>query len=443
MAVRISSVEKKSICHRKGLRDGDVLLSINGNDITDVLDYRFYATETTLKLAFQNAKGKSKSVKLRTTGDPDDLGLSFETYLMDKHHSCKNKCVFCFIDQMPEGMRESLYFKDDDSRLSFLFGNYITLTSLSSFEVDRIIKMHISPINVSVHTMNPTLRVEMMKNPNAGTSLSLLHRFSEAGISINTQLVLCPGINDGEELTYSLEELGKLFPGVQSIAAVPVGLTKHRDGLPHLQAYTKETARDVIQRIDSFNDAFERENGHRIAYAADEFFIKAELPLPTTDYYGDFCQLDNGVGMLALFEEEFMQALEDNRKSTDGMKNAEIHLATGVAAYPYICKLCGIFMQEYPSASIHVHQIVNHFFGESVTVAGLITARDLIESLKKNNFQGNRLFIPNVMLRNKQDAVFLDDYTIEDVERELGAKVTPIDCSGSALFDVLFAAIGG
>ena len=443
MAVKICNVAKKSVCHRKGLRDGDILVSINGNEIVDVLDYRFYATDTPLSLTYTNAKGKTKTCKVRTDGDPDSLGLSFETYLMDKHHACKNKCVFCFIDQMPKGMRDSLYFKDDDSRLSFLFGNYITLTGLTENEVQRIIKMHISPINVSVHTMNPELRVQMMKNPNAGTSLSYLKRFAEAGISVNTQLVLCPGINDGEELTSSLEKLGELFPGVQSIAAVPVGLTRYRDDLPVIEAYTKETAKDVIARIDAFNDAFEKQNGHRIAYAADEFFLKAELPLPPPSYYGDYCQLDNGVGMLTLLEDEFTDALQHSDKLPDETPKREICLATGTAAYAYIHKLCGMFMQKFPSLQIQVCEIRNKFFGESVTVAGLITGQDLIACLREAGVKADKVLIPNVMLRSKQDPVFLDDYSIADIEAAINREVVAIDCDGAALFDALYSETGG
>ena len=305
MAVKIAKVEKKSACFRKGMRDGDTLVAINGNPINDVLDYRFYATDDILNITYCNAKGKEKNRKIRSNGDVDSIGLCFETYLMDRHHSCKNKCIFCFIDQMPKGMRSSLYFKDDDSRLSFLFGNYITLTGLAESEVERIIKMHISPINVSVHTMNPELRVQMMKNPHAGTSLQLLKRFVDAGIRLNTQLVLCPGINDGEELTFSLQALADLGENVQSIAAVPVGLTKHREGLYNLTSYTKDTATDVLRRIDAFNQSLMQTGRSRLAFAADEFFIAAELALPDSSYYGDFCQLDNGVGMLTLLESDF------------------------------------------------------------------------------------------------------------------------------------------
>lgn len=441
MAVKIAKVEKKSACFRKGMRDGDTLVAINGNPINDVLDYRFYATDDILKITYCNAKGKEKNRKIRSNGDVDSIGLGFDTYLMDRHHSCKNKCIFCFVDQMPKGMRSSLYFKDDDSRLSFLFGNYITLTGLTESEVERIIKMHISPINVSVHTMNPALRVQMMKNPHAGTSLQLLKRFADAGIRLNTQLVLCPGINDGEELTFSLQALADLGEYVQSIAAVPVGLTKHRDGLYNLTGYTKETAEDVLRRIDAFNDALIETGRSRLAFAADEFYIEAERELPDTAYYGDFCQLDNGVGMLTLLDADFSDALE-NAADILGEKTV-IGLATGVAAYPYICKLACMFMQKFPHVTIRVQKIVNHFFGESVTVAGLITGKDLIDGLKLQISDERCILIPDVMLRSKDEPVFLDDLTVPDVSAAVGREIIPVACGGSELFDMLYSMIGG
>ena len=441
MAVLIEKVDKRSPCFRKGLRDGDSLVAINGNAIRDVLDYRFYATEEKLQLTFVNHRGKTKTRRVRCAGDADSLGLSFQTYLMDRHHACKNKCIFCFIDQMPKGMRESLYFKDDDSRLSFLFGNYITLTGLSEEEVQRIIKMHISPMNISVHTMNPELRVSMMKNSNAGASLGYLRRFAEAGIRLNTQLVLCPGINDGEELTYSLEKLAEFAPAVQSIAAVPVGLTKHRDGLTALHGYTKEQAADVIDRIDRFNLQFGNADGQALAFAADEFYLLAQRDLPECAYYGDFCQFENGVGMLALLQHDFVSALQE-APAIQG-ERMRLQLATGAAAYPYIYKLCGMFMQKYPQAEIEVTEVVNHFFGESVTVAGLITGQDLCRAFENKDIRGEYLLIPNVMLRSAQEPVFLDDYTIPDIEAATGARVSAVGCGGDELFDALYKKIGG
>lgn len=303
MAVLISSIEAKSIASKKKISSGDLLLSINGNEINDVLDYCFYLNDTKLVLETRDSKGKNKTVKI-SKGEFEDIGLEFETYLMDKQHTCKNKCIFCFIDQLPKGLRDSLYFKDDDDRLSFLFGNYITLTNLDDNEVDRLIKMHISPINISVHTMNPKLRVKMMANPRAGESLRYIKKFVDSGIAVNTQLVLCPGINDGDELKFSLSELFRLGENINSIACVPVGLSKHREGLFPIEAYTKESAGAVIDTVDRFNKEHKNRQGKHIVYAADEFYIYAEREMPECDYYNDFPQLDNGVGMWALLKEK-------------------------------------------------------------------------------------------------------------------------------------------
>lgn len=287
MSVEIKSVKKWSVAFLKGVKAGDKLVSVNGNEINDFLDYDFYVAEgENLSFEFER-DGKRRTVRF---GKKGDFGLEFESYLMDKQKRCKNKCIFCFIDQNPEGMRESIYFKDDDSRLSFLFGNYITLTNLTDKDVDRIIKMHISPVNISVHTMNPELRVKMMKNKNAGECLNYIYRLAEAGIEINTQLVLCPGINDGDELRHSISELGKLYPAVQSIAAVPVGITKHRQGLYDMPSYSKESASEVIDIISSYGDEFLKEYGTRLVYAADEFYLKAERDIPEADYYETYLQ---------------------------------------------------------------------------------------------------------------------------------------------------------
>ena len=275
MAVKIKSVRSDSLCGKKGLTAGCVLLSVNGHDINDVLDYRFYANAKRVHIECLDNEKNRLDFHLKTSGNVDELGLEFDTYLMDKQHSCKNKCIFCFVDQMPHGMRKSLYFKDDDSRLSFLFGNYVTLTNMTEVDIDRLTQMHISPVNISVHTMNPELRVKMMKNPNAGKVLSYLKKLADAGIQINAQLVLCPGYNDGKELLYSLNELYKLGESVASVAAVPVGLTKHRDGLCKLDCYTRETASEVIDIIDNFNMEHYYELGRNFAYAADEFYLKA------------------------------------------------------------------------------------------------------------------------------------------------------------------------
>ncbi|HZJ78115.1 MAG TPA: DUF512 domain-containing protein, partial [Clostridia bacterium] len=308
MSVRIFSVEPKSLCDKKRIKTGDTLVSINGNEIGDVLDYKFYASEQKLSMVIKKPKGKIKTVKI-TKGEYEDLGLGFETFLMDNQRHCSNKCIFCFIDQLPKGLRESLYFKDDDARLSFLFGNYITLTNLEDKDVERIIKMHISPVNISVHTMNPDLRVKMMNNPKAGSSLKHIERFAKAGIKINTQLVLCPGINDGDELEYSLNELAKFYPSIKSISAVPVGLSRYREGMFELNSYTKEQAEEVINIIEKFNHRFMCYNNEIIAFAGDEFFLIAGRDIPNVDYYNGFPQLENGVGLWASFKHDFESAL--------------------------------------------------------------------------------------------------------------------------------------
>ncbi len=417
MSVLVSNVTKKSIADKKGIKPGDVLVSVNAHEINDVLDYRFYIQEEKLTLALVS-NGKAKKVKLRKN-EYDDIGLEFETYLMDKQQHCKNKCVFCFIDQLPEGMRETLYFKDDDSRLSFLFGNYVTLTNLTEHDVQRLIDMHISPVNVSVHTMNPVLRVKMMKNPHAGECLSILKRLADADIKLNTQLVLCPGINDGEELQYSLDALEELFPAIQSIAAVPVGLTKFREGLPELKAYTPETAKAVIDIVDSFGERCLNKYGTRIAFCADEFYLKADQPIPPDDYYEDYPQIENGVGLWRNLETEFATALES--AVAENREKRRVSLATGVAAYPLIKRLAQLVESQYPFIKVDVFEIKNDFFGHSINVAGLITGRDLIAQLKDKNV-GETLIIPSVMLRSEGD-MFLDDVTVDDVEDELGVEI--------------------
>ncbi len=430
MAVVIFGVDKNCKCASKGIKAGDKLISVNGNEINDVLDYRFYTDDDKLVLRFCTAEGKKKKVVIRHNECCDSLGLSFETYLMDKHKSCKNKCIFCFIDQLPKGLRESLYFKDDDSRLSFLFGNYITLTNLTDDDVERIIKMHISPINASVHTMDPELRVFMMKNPKAASSLAYLKRFSDAGIRINAQLVLCPGINDGKALKYSLKELSELS-SVASIAAVPVGLTKYRDGLFPVAAFDKRGAGEVIDLIDRFNNELVSAGRGRLAYPSDEFFQLAQRDIPDYEYYDDFPQLDNGVGVIASTEYEFMCELTDFE---DDFVERNFAVATGVAAYPLMSKLCSEFARKFSKSDIKVFCIENKFFGETVTVAGLVTGTDLIDSLKNKCFNCRKLLIPSVMLKSSDEPIFLDDVSIYDVEKELDASVVITSCDGASLF---------
>lgn len=435
MSVKVYDVENNSKFAKKGIEPGFELLSVNGNEINDVLDYRFYCDDSKLKFEFLSPVGKKKKVVVRDFTDFDELGLRFETYLMDKHKRCKNACIFCFIDQLPKGLRQSLYFKDDDSRLSFLFGNYITLTNLTEYDAKRIIKMHISPINASVHTMNPELRVRMMKNPSAGKALEYLKRFSDAGISINAQLVLCPGINDGDELIYSLTKLSEL-PSVNSIAAVPVGLTKFREGLFELEPYNRESAASVIDIINSFNAEREKNGKEKLAYPADEFYQIADIDFPDYAYYRDFPQLDNGVGLYVSTEHEFMDAMS---AAEDDERYRKFAFATGIAAFPLLESLSASFMNKYKNTEIKGYKIINKFFGESVTVAGLITGRDLIDSLKSENFCCPRLLLPSVMFKSDQERIFLDDVSIDEAEKELNTKIIIAPCDGGMLFDLFYS----
>lgn len=434
MSVKVESVIEGSYGFKAGFEPDDEILKINSHEIFDVLDYRFYIQAKKLNIDVLR-NGEPITLNIRKSDEFADIGLEFKTYLMDKQHSCKNKCVFCFVDQMPEGMRDTLYFKDDDSRMSFLFGNYITLTGLCEREVQRIIDMHISPVNISVHTMNPQLRVEMMKNRFAGESLKIIDRFFENGISMNTQLVLCPGINDGEELRFSLSELAKRYPSVKSIAAVPVGLTKYRDGLYPLRPYTKEEASQVIDIIDEFNAHFSfYNNGEILAYASDEFYLIAERELPSADYYGEFSQLDNGVGMCALLKDEFLDALENEDAKEI---NRKVTIATGCAAYELISELSKKAEDKFKGLKVNVVKVENDFFGHTVTVAGLITGQDYKNQLKNLDF-GDELLIPRVSLRNEGDK-FLDDITIEELSEFLNVKVSAVESDGAILLDKLIS----
>ncbi len=429
MAVTVDSVEKYSYAWWNRIKAGDKLLKINNNPINDVLDYRFYITDEHLQLLIETKNGKKRTVKIRNKNS-GEIGLSFETYLMDKQRRCSNNCIFCFIDQLPSGLRESLYFKDDDSRLSFFFGNYITLTNLSQKDIDRIIKMHISPINISVHTTNPELRVKMMGNKNAGKVLSYIKQLADAGIEIHTQLVLCPGFNDGDELTKTLEDLGKLYPSLKSIACVPVGISCHRDGLTHLTDYTKQQALDVISRINIYNDAFLCYNKTNIAYASDEFYIKAGLSMPDASRYGDFDQLEDGVGLWTLLRDEFYSACENYSFNSN---NRRVTLATGVAAYPLISELAKKAEHVSQNLTTNVIEVENVLFGDKINVAGLICGNDFYNKLKDIEL-GDELLIPAVSLRHEGD-MFLDDVTVEELSKKLNVKITPVKNDGYELLN--------
>lgn len=431
MSVVIKSVEKGSPAYKAGIRSGDTLLSIDGNEIVDVLDYRFYQDNERLTAEFIDSSGKTRTAKIKK-GEYEELGLEFDTYLMDKKHSCRNKCVFCFIDQLPKGLRESLYFKDDDSRLSFLFGNYITLTNITEHEVERIIKMHISPINISVHTTNPELRVKMMANKNAGKVLEIIERFNDAGIKLNCQLVLCPGYNDGAELERTLSDLSRL-ENAECIAAVPVGLTRYREGLARIEPFNKQTAGAVLRIIDKYGDICLKKYGQRRIYGADEFYLLAEREIPEADYYGDFLQLENGVGLWSLLRSEALQSLED----CDYVPQVErrVSLASGEAAYPLIKMIADKCAEKNPLLSARVFAIKNNFFGGKINVSGLVTATDIEQQLNGENL-GEELLIPSVMLRAEGD-MFLDSVTVDELSGRLGVKITPVNNDGYELVDAI------
>lgn len=431
MSVVIKSVEKGSPAYKAGIKSGDTLISIDGNEIVDVLDYRFYQENKRLTVEFIDSVGKTKTAKIKKD-EYEELGLEFETYLMDNKHSCRNKCVFCFIDQLPKGLRDSLYFKDDDSRLSFLFGNYITLTNITEHEVERIIKMHISPINISVHTTNPELRVKMMANKNAGRVLEIIDRFNNAGIKLNCQLVLCPGYNDGEELERTLGDLSRL-ENAECIAAVPVGLTRFREGLAEIESFNKQTAGDVLRIIDKYGDICLKKYGQRRIYGADEFYLLAEREIPEADYYGDFLQLENGVGLWSLLRSEALAALED---CDDGLKTErKVSLASGEAAYPLISMIADKCKAKNPLLNPRVFAIKNNFFGGKINVSGLVTATDIEEQLKGKDL-GEELLIPSVMLRAEGD-MFLDSVTVEELSERLGIKITPVNNDGYELVNAI------
>ena len=408
---------------------GDSLISINGHRINDVLDYMYYSAENELALVISR-NGTEITVNIEKS-EYDDLGIESESFLMDKKRTCHNKCVFCFIDQMPDGMRDTLYFKDDDARLSFLQGNYVTLTNLGQSDIDRIIDMKLN-INVSVHTTNPELRCKMMNNRFAGDKLKYLKQMTDSGIKLNCQIVLCPELNDGAELERSLTDLGNMMPNISSIAVVPVGLSKFRDGLFPLKTFNKKTAGDALDIISRFQNEFLEKYGTRLVFPSDEFFLIAERTIPASDYYEDFSQYENGVGMLRSIDDEFMQALEcadyDNHKR-------KISIATGYSAYDTIKRLAVMAEEKYSGLECNVYSIRNDFFGETITVTGLVTATDIIKQLSGKDL-GTELLISSSMLRRDTD-IFLDDLTVSDVENKLDLKVTAVDNDGFALLDAI------
>lgn len=427
--VKITGIEPGSRAQRAGIKPGDTLISINGHDIVDVLDYRFFETERDLRLKLERDGGELgiEIIKPRYAG----IGLEFESYLMDRERSCRNKCVFCFIDQLPKGMRETLYFKDDDDRLSFLFGNYITLTNIDDREVDRILQMHISPINISVHTMDPELRCKMMNNRFAGDSLRHLYRLARGGIQLNCQIVLCPGLNDGEALEFSLRELCGLGESLQSVACVPVGLTRYREGLYPLTAFDRDSAGAALDIIEKWGERCKEDRGVRTVYASDEFYLLAGRELPPVEFYEDFPQIENGVGMLRDLEDSFLGAVED-AETLELPEARHVTIPTGEGGYQFINKMLEVLRGKCPNLRADLVPVKNNFFGGTVNVTGLLTGGDIVEQLKGREL-GDQVLVANNMLRAGED-VFLDDMTLDELSEKLGAPAKRVGGSGEDLF---------
>ncbi|WP_268874771.1 DUF512 domain-containing protein [Clostridium sp. Marseille-P3244] len=427
----VQTVEQGSIAEEMGIEPGDVLLSVNGNEIEDIFDYQYYVEDEEILLLIEKPDGEQWELEIGKDAD-EQLGIGFGEGLMDEYRSCCNRCIFCFIDQMPPGMRDTLYFKDDDSRLSFLQGNYVTLTNMTDHDVERIIKYRLEPINISFHTTNPELRCRMLHNRFAGDALKKVDAFYQGGIEMNGQIVLCRGINDKDELERSIRDLTRYIPLLKSVSVVPVGLTRFRDGLCPLEPFTREDAREVLAVIHRWQEKLFEEYGMHFIHAGDEWYLLAGQEVPEERRYDGYLQLENGVGMLRLLMDEFE---EGYRSLTGDKREEELSIATGKLAYPYIRKMAARMEERFPGIRIHVYAIENRFFGERITVAGLITGQDLTGQLKGKNL-GKRLLIPCSMLRADED-VFLDDYTVEQAAEALQVPVDIVKSSGQDLIDAI------
>lgn len=419
----ISYVEPNSLAERAGLLPRDKVLKVNGHEIHDVLDYRYLSSDIEVVLEVLKANGNTEIITIES--DYEDLGIEFSEALIDGAKSCKNKCIFCFIDQLPKGMRETVYFKDDDTRLSFLQGNYVTLTNVSDEDISRIISMHISPINLSVHTTNPKLRVKMLKNPNASKIFDIMKRFAENGISMNCQIVLCPDYNDKAELDRTIRDLETLYPYVTSCSVVPVGLTKYREGLCHITPFNERSSVETIRQIEKYQKKFRKKYGINLIYIADEFYINAKLPIPDSSGYDGFPQIENGVGLIASMREEFDEAVKLIKPK---ICNRNVAVATGEIAYEFINSLANRLMSVCKGLTITVIPVKNEFFGGGVSVSGLITASDILKAVHDAS-AFDELFITECMLKSGED-VFLDNMSLDELSQKLGVKITPTQNDG-------------
>ena len=429
----IKEVIPDSIADQMEVAPGDILLEVNGEEIEDVFDYRFLIKDEELTVLIEKPDGEQWELEIEKDYE-EELGIVFENDLMSEYHSCCNRCIFCFIDQMPPNMRETLYFKDDDSRLSFLQGNYITLTNMKEKDIDRIIRFHLAPINISVHTTNPELRCRMLNNRFAGRSLAYLKKLYDHQIEMNGQIVLCKGVNDGAELERTMDDLSRYLPFMRSVSVVPAGVTRFREGLYPIEAFTKEEACDIIDRIEKRQKLYFEKYGLHFIHASDEFYACAGREYPEEERYDGYIQLENGVGMMRLLREEFTESLRTRMESPEYMQEKEmvrreLTIATGKLACGLLNQLADLAMKAYPHLKIHVCGIRNDFFGESITVSGLITGQDLVHQVKK---AGDTLLIPSNMLRMGEE-VFLDDLTLTDVGTALGMRVVPVDTPGEDL----------
>lgn len=424
----IKQVLPGSIAEELEITPGDRLIEVNQQRIADIFDYQYYIEDEYVELLIEKPHGEQWLLEVDKDED-EDIGIVFDSGLMDEYRTCHNQCIFCFIDQMPKGMRETLYFKDDDSRLSFLQGNYVTLTNMSDYDLERIIRYHLSPINISFQTMNPSLRCKMLNNRFAGEALKKVDRLFEAGITMNGQIVLCKGVNDGEELIFSIQEMQKYIPCLESVSVVPVGLSKYREGLYPLEPFTKEDAKEVLKIIHGFQAKAFKDHGMHFIHASDEWYILAQEELPAEENYDGYLQLENGVGMLRLLINEFKAALEEAVKIKEQFhKRNTVSLATGRLAYPYLKEMAAQMMKEFPGLIIQVFAIRNDFFGEMITVSGLLTGQDIVRQLKGKDL-GERLLLPINVLRSGEE-VFLDDMTLEELEKALQVKADIVKSSG-------------